>query len=169
ESGSAVISEYFWDAAPDAWRFPVRNRLIAAWGLGTLVVEAPKASGALITARLASDYGREVFAVPGSIDNPKSQGCHALIKDGAALVECVEDILSALKVQSEPRERTASLPLLTETQAQLLNALDLEPRHVDALARAVGLPVHLAQVELTMLEMQGLARRMPGGAFVRVL
>lgn len=169
ESGGAVVSEYFWDAAPDAWRFPVRNRLIAAWGLGTLVVEAPKASGALITARLANDYGREVFAVPGSIDNPKSQGCHALIKDGAALVESAEDILSALKVQSEPRERTPSLPLLTETQAKLLNALDLEPRHVDALARAVGLPVHLAQVELTMLEMQGLARRMPGGAFVRVL
>lgn len=169
ESGNAVVSEYAWDAAPDAWRFPVRNRLIAAWGLGTLVVEAPEASGALITARLAVEYGREVFAVPGSIDNPKSKGCHALIKDGAALVECAEDILNALKIQSEPRERTLNLPLLTETQEKLLNALDLEPRHVDVLARQVGLPVHTAQAELTMLEMHGLARRMPGGAFVRVL
>jgi DNA processing protein len=169
ESGGAVVSEYPWDAAPDAWRFPVRNRLIAAWGLGTLVVEAPEASGALITARLAADCGREVFAVPGSVDNPKSKGCHALIKDGAALVDSVEDILNVLKIQSEPRERTISLPILTETQEKLLSALDLEPRHVDALARQVGLPVHTAQAELTMLEMQGLARRMPGGAFVRVL
>lgn len=169
ESGGAVVSEYFWEAAPDAWRFPVRNRLIAAWGMGTLVVEAPEASGALITARLASEYGREVFAVPGSIDNPKSKGCHALIKDGAMLVDSAEDILTALKVQPEPRERTPSLPLLTDTQEKLLSALDLEPRHVDAIARQVGLPVHVAQAELTMLELQGLARRMPGGAFVRVL
>lgn len=169
ESGGAVVSEYPWNATPDAWRFPVRNRLIAAWGLGTLVVEAPEASGALITARLAGDCGREVFAVPGGVDNPKSKGCHALIKDGAALVDSVEDILNVLKIQSEPRERTISLPILTETQEKLLSALDLEPRHVDALARQVGLPVHTAQAELTMLEMQGLARRMPGGAFVRVL
>ncbi|MCS6918174.1 MAG: DNA-processing protein DprA [Fimbriimonadales bacterium] len=169
ESGGAVVSEYHWHASPDAWRFPVRNRLIAAWGLGALVVEAPQASGALITARLAAEYGREVFAVPGGIDNPKSRGCHALIKDGAALAECAEDILNALKIQAEPRERTLSLPMLTETQEKLLNALDLEPRHLDALARQVGLPVHTAQAELTMLEMQGLARRMPGGAFVRVL
>ncbi len=169
ESGGAVVSEYPWDAAPDAWRFPVRNRLLAAWGLGTLVVEAPAASGALITARLADEYGREVFAVPGSIDNPKSKGCHTLIKENAALVDSAEDILSFLSIQTEPRERTTSLPMLTEAQEKLLGALDLEPRHVDALARQVGLPVHTAQAELTMLEMQGLARRMPGGAFVRVL
>jgi DNA processing protein len=80
EAGGAVVSQYAWDATPDQWRFPVRNRLIAAWGLGVLVVEAPAQSGALITARLAAEYGREVFAVPGSIDNPKSKGCHALIK-----------------------------------------------------------------------------------------
>jgi DNA processing protein len=169
ESGGAVVSQYAWDAAPDPWRFPVRNRLIAAWGVGVLVVEAPAQSGALITARLAAEYGREVFAVPGSIDNPKSKGCHALIKDGAALAESAEDILSTLKIAAAPRERAESLPLLTEVQEKLLSALDLEPRHVDALARQVGLAVHVAQAELTMLEMQGLARRMPGGAFVRVL
>jgi DNA processing protein len=107
--------------------------------------------------------------VPGSIDNPKSKGCHALIKDGAALAESAEDILSTLKITAAPRERAESLPLLTEVQEKLLSALDLEPRHVDALARQVGLAVHIAQAELTMLEMQGLARRMPGGAFVRVL
>ncbi|MCS7300312.1 MAG: DNA-processing protein DprA [Fimbriimonadales bacterium] len=169
ESGGAVVSEYGWRAAPDAWRFPVRNRLIAAWALGTLVVEAPEASGALITARLAAEYGRELFAIPGSIDNPKSKGCHALIKDGAALVDSAADILHALNLKPEPRERTLHLPLLTETQEKLLSALDLEPRHLDALARQVGLPIHLVQAELTMLEMHGLARRLPGGAFVRVL
>jgi DNA processing protein len=125
ESGGAVVSQYAWDATPDQWRFPVRNRLIAAWGLGALVVEAPAQSGALITARLAAEYGREVFAVPGSIDNPKSKGCHALIKDGAALAESAEDILSALKIAAEPRERAESLPLLTEVQERLLGALDL--------------------------------------------
>lgn len=74
-----------------------------------------------------------------------------------------------LKIAAEPRERSTSLSLLTEVQEQLLSALDAEPRHVDALARQLGLAVHVAQAELTMLEMQGLARRMPGGAFVRVL
>lgn len=169
QSGGAVVSQYAWDATPDQWRFPIRNRLIAAWGLGVLVVEAPAQSGALITARLAAEYGREVFAVPGSIDNPKSAGCHALIKDGAMLVESVDDILSVLKIHSEPRPRAENLPQLTEVQERLLRALDLEPRHVDALARQVGLAVHVAQAELTILEMQGLARRMPGGTFVRVL
>ncbi|GIV09162.1 MAG: DNA processing protein DprA [Fimbriimonadales bacterium] len=169
ETGGAVVSEYAWNAAPDAWRFPVRNRLIAAWGLGTLVVEAPESSGALITARLAAEYGREVFAVPGSIDNLKSKGCHALIKDGAALADRADDILNNLKIQTEPRQQTPNLPLLTETQEKLLAVLDLEPRHLDALARQLGMPVHTVQAELTMLEMHGLARRMPGGAFVRVL
>ncbi len=169
ESGGAVVSEYGFYASPDAWRFPTRNRLIAGWALGTLVVEAPIASGALITARLAGEMGREVFAVPGSIDNPCSKGCHALIKDGATLVESAEDILEALRISYEPREAPMQMPMLTETQERLLSALNLQPQHLDTIARAVGLPVHVAQIELTTLEMLGLARRMPGGTFVRVL
>ncbi|MFQ3611210.1 MAG: DNA-processing protein DprA [Fimbriimonadales bacterium] len=169
ESGGAVISEYGYEAAPEAWRFPNRNRLIAGWGLATLVIEAPEASGAMITARLAAEMGREVFAVPGSIDNPASKGCHALIKDGAGLVECAQDILDALRIHSEPKERTLQLPMLTETQERLLSVLNLQPQHLDQLARLAELPIHQAQVELTTLEMLGLARRMPGGTFVRVL
>ncbi|MEN3000817.1 MAG: DNA-processing protein DprA [Armatimonadota bacterium] len=165
----AVVSQYPYDAEPDAWRFPVRNQLIAGWGLGTIVVEAPEESGALITARLAAEYGREVFAVPGTIDNPKAKGCHALIKDGAMLIDSAQDVLDTLGVQTLPRERPATLPMLTEAQERLLNALTLQPQHLDTLARAVQLPVQQVQVELTMLEMMGLARRMPGGAFVRVL
>ncbi len=170
ESGGAVVSEYSYWASPDAWRFPTRNRLIAGWSLGTLVVEAPIDSGALITARLAGELGREVFAVPGSIDNPRSKGCHALIKDGAQLVESAQEILEALRITTAPRtEVPPELPLLTANQERLLNALNLQPQHLDTLARAVGLPVHIAQIELTALEMLGLARRMPGGTFVRVL
>ncbi len=165
----AVISQYPYTAEPDAWRFPVRNQLIAGWGLGTVVVEAPEESGALITARLAGEYGREVFAVPGNIDNPKAKGCHMLIKEGAMLIDSAQDVLDALGVQAQPCERTMSLPVLNETQERLLNALTLQPQHLDALARAVQMPVQQVQVELTMLEMMGLARRMPGGAFVRVL
>jgi DNA processing protein len=165
----AVISQYPYMAEPDAWRFPVRNQLIAGWGLGTVVVEAPEASGALITARLAAEYGREVFAVPGNIDNPKAKGCHQLIKDGATLIDSAQDVLDALGVQTQPRERAPTLPVLTEAQERLLNALTLQPQHLDALARTVQLPVQQVQVELTMLEMLGLARRMPGGTFVRVL
>ncbi len=165
----AVISQYPYEAEPDAWRFPVRNQLIAAWGLGTVVVEAPEASGALITARLAAEYGRELFAVPGNIDNPKAKGCHQLIKDGAMLIDSAQDVLDTLGVQHQPREPTASLPVLTEAQERLLNALSLQPQHLDTLARATQLPIQQVQVELTMLEMMGLARRMPGGTFVRVL
>ncbi len=169
ESGGAVVSEYGYDAPPEAWRFPNRNRLIAGWGLATLVVEAPEASGAMITARQAGEFGREVFAVPGSIDNPASKGCHALIKDGAGLVESAQDILDALRILSEPKASDQSLPMLTEVQEKLLSVLNLQPQHLDQLARQAGMPIHQAQVELTTLEMLGLARRMPGGTFVRVL
>ncbi len=169
ESGGAVISEYGYYASPDAWRFPNRNRLIAGWGLATVVIEAPEASGAIITARIAGELGREVFAVPGSIDNPASKGCHALIKDGAGLVESGHDILDALRIHSEPKERTPNLPLLTEVQERLLSVLNLQPQHLDQLARLADMPIHQVQVELTTLEMLGLARRMPGGTFVRVL
>jgi DNA processing protein len=164
----AVVSEFLPDSPPDPWRFPVRNRLIAALGMAVLVVEAPEASGALITARLATEIGRDVFAVPGSIDNLQVKGCHQLIKDGAGLVESAQDILDALGVQRSPQKQTA-LPVLTEPQEQLLQALSLQPKYLDNLARETRMPVHLVQVELTNLELMGLARRMPGGTFVRVL
>lgn len=168
-SGGAIVSEFGYFSPPDAWRFPVRNRLIAGWSLGTLVIEAGEQSGALITARLAGEYGREVFAVPGNIDNARSKGCHNLIKNGAMLVDSAQDVLTTLRIQSEPRPRNLTLPVLTPAQEKLLATLSLQPQHLDAIARAVAMPVHIAQVELTTLEMMGLVRRMPGGTFVRVL
>lgn len=164
----AVVSEFHPKASPDAWRFPARNRLIAAWGVGVVVVEAPVQSGALITAQFAAETGREVFAVPGSIDNEKVRGCHQLIREGAALIENAQEVLDLLGVQRAPQRQT-TMPLLSEVQEKLLKALSLQPQYMDSLARELSLPIHQAQVELTNLELMGLARRMPGGTFVRAL
>lgn len=167
-SQGVLVSEFPPGSPPDSWRFPVRNRLIAALALAVVVVEAPEESGALITARIAAEIGREVFVVPGNVDNPNMVGSHRLIKDGATLIESAQDVLEALGVQSAPKP-SRELPLLSATQEKLLNILSLQPKHLDMLAREAQLPIHQVQIEVTTLELLGLARRMPGGAFVRVL
>src|SRR5690606_482988 len=97
DRGSALVSEYPLDAGPLAGNFPRRNRLISGLSLGVLVIEASPSSGSLITARLAAEQGREVYAIPGSIHHPGARGCHQLIREGATLVESVEDILQELR------------------------------------------------------------------------
>lgn len=165
----AVLSEYPPGTQPDAWRFPARNRLVSALSLGVLVVEAPNDSGALITASHALEQGKPVFAVPGNIDTGHSAGCHKLIKDGATLVDSVEDIVRALGIAPEPPpERAIELPPLTPVQQELLRALSLTPKHVDVLADELKLPVAQINAELLLLEMHNLVRRQPGNTYVRV-
>lgn len=166
----AVLSEYPPGIQPDAWRFPARNRLVSALSLGILVVEAPNDSGALITATHALEQGKPVFAVPGNIDTGHSAGCHRLIKDGATLVDSVEDIVRGLGIAPEPPpERSVEMPALTPVQQGILRALSLTPRHVDTLAEELNLPVAQLNAELLMLEMYNLVRRQPGNTYVRVL
>ncbi|MGQ9486963.1 MAG: DNA-processing protein DprA [Armatimonadota bacterium] len=165
----AILSEYPPGTPPDTWRFPARNRIVSALSLGVLVVEAPNDSGALITANYALEQGKPVFAVPGNIDTGQSAGCHKLIKEGATLVDSVEDIVRMLGIAPEPPpERPTQLPTLTPIQQKVLHALSLTPKHVDALAEELELPVAQLNAELLMLEMHNLVRRQPGNTYVRV-
>jgi DNA processing protein len=172
----AVVSEYPIGAQPDPWRFPTRNRLISGLSLATVVVESPISSGAIITASIAAEQGRDVFAIPGSIENGRSSGCHRLIQEGAKLVERAEDIVDELGIlrltaetQSEPRLMAAPTIAIEPDRKAVLETLSLDARHVDQIAAACGQPVAAVTGILTLLEMRGLARRVPGNAFVRVL
>lgn len=165
DSGSAVLSEFPLDAGPTASNFPRRNRIISGLSLGVLVVEASVASGSLITARLAAEQGREVYAIPGSIHHPGAKGCHQLIRDGAVLVETVEHILEALRGWQQ-------LPLSKDepprTIPPLLKLLHAAPHTSEALADAIGWTLPNVLVALTELEMEGRAVCENGRWFARV-
>ncbi len=170
-AGGAVVTEYALGTPPHRQRFPARNRLISALSLGVLVIEAPARSGALITARLAGEQGREVFAVPGDATRPESHGTNDLIRDGAHLVEYAEDVVEGLGIlltavpQREPVASTEGLP---EDQRAVVEALSYQPRHVDDIVQSSGVPAARVSAALMMLEMHGLARRLPGSTFVRL-
>ena len=161
--GSAVLSEFPLDAPPHASHFPRRNRIISGLSLGVLVVEASVASGSLITARLAAEQGREVYAIPGSIHHPGARGCHQLIRDGAALVETVEHILEALRGWQR-------LPLPLEPAPvthPLLRLLHAAPLTSEALVEASGWGLSKVLAALTELEMEGRATSDNGRWFAR--
>lgn len=169
----AVLSEYPMNAPPDAWHFPSRNRIVSGLSLGVVVLEAPFGSGALITATCAVDQNREVFAVPGSIESRLNTGPHALIKDGAKLVESVEDILCELAPEAplQPRlelEAAAELPELTPSEKMLHALLAHDPKPIDDLIMEAALPAAEVSATLLTLEIKGVARRLPGNAYVRV-
>ncbi|MBI5279920.1 MAG: DNA-protecting protein DprA [Burkholderiales bacterium] len=161
-----VISEYPLGTPPLEANFPKRNRLISALGLGTLVVEAAVQSGSLITARLAAEQGKDVFAVPGSIHSPQSRGCHLLIRQGAKLVETAQDVLEDLKLAAPAAAARAHDPQPPETS--LLTALGYDPVGLDALIARTGIPAALLQAQLLELELAGEVARLPGGLFQRV-
>jgi DNA processing protein len=139
--------------------------------MGTVVVEASMNSGALITANMAVDFGRQVFAVPGRVDSPHSKGCHDLIKKGAKLCEGVEDILSEFEYlfPAKPNMETASFPAmsLTDNEQAAYTVLSAEERSIDEVIRLSGLSASTATVALFSLEMKRLARQLPGKLYVR--
>lgn len=171
----ALLTEFPLGATPEPWRFPLRNRVISGLSMGVIVVEAGTQSGALLTAGLAAEQGREVMAVPGNVDRPGARGTNGLIKDGATLVEEAQDVMRALGVLAletpKPEESAPSAVVrdLPEAQRRLLECLSLTPKHVDALAADVQMPAVQVGVEMTLLELSGLVRRLPGNCYVRAL
>ncbi|MDH3461016.1 MAG: DNA-processing protein DprA [Burkholderiaceae bacterium] len=165
-SNGLLVSEYPLGSPPIAAHFPQRNRLIAGLCLGTLVVEATERSGSLITARLAAEAGREVFAIPGSIHAPQSRGCHALIKQGAKLVDSAQDILEELRL---PAPVLATVEQATrDDQDPLLQALGFDPVALDALVARTGWAPAELNARLLELELDGRVARLPGQLFQRV-
>jgi DNA processing protein len=166
----ALVSEYAPGTPPLAEHFPQRNRIIAGLSQGTLVVEAALRSGSLITARLALEAGRDVYAIPGSIHAAQSRGCHLLIKQGAKLVESVQDVLDELNGPGAPRQ--ASLldipagPSAPGTDL-LLQALSHDPVTLDALMARTGWPAAELSARLLDLELEGHVARLPGGLYQR--
>jgi DNA processing protein len=172
ESGGAFISEFPFGAEPYRGNFPRRNRIIAGLSLGTLVIEAGERSGALITALLAVNLGREVMAVPGSVHNLKSRGCHALIQQGAALVENAEQVLRVLKIGAHaPKGEQVRLlePEMAEEERKIWNQLNpTDGVHVDTLSESLQMSVAEALGILLMMELKGIVRQLPGKYFVRI-
>ncbi len=175
--GGALVSEFPPRTVPRRAHFPQRNRLISGLSLGVLVVEAARQSGSLSTARWAADQGREVFAVPGSIHSPLSRGCHELIRQGAALVEKAEDVLSEFRhiltqqslARLSARVRTARQgPGALDNPAEiLLDAVGFEPTSVDALLASTGLSGESVASMLLILELEGRIESLPGGRYIR--
>jgi DNA processing protein len=173
-ANGALVSEFPPGTPPRQMNFPRRNRLISALSLGTLVVEAARRSGSLITARHAVEQGREVFAIPGSIYNPLAAGCHELIRQGATLVEGPADVLSELKIplsnealvqRGVGRARTRALDKGYE---MLLDAVGFEPATLDVLVARTGLPGASIAAMLLVLELEGRIAPYPGGRFGRI-
>ena len=175
-ANGAVITQFPFNRPADKQSFPIRNRIVAGMTLGTVVVEANLSSGALITANFATEYGRQVFAVPGRIDSPRSKGCHDLIKKGAKLCEGVEDILSEFEYLFPASNKPASagetgvLPALelneNEQKVFVTVAADDETS-IDEIIRASSLPSSAVSVALFSLEMKRLVKQLPGKLFVR--
>lgn len=172
----ALVSEFPLGTPPKAENFPRRNRIISGLSLGTMVVEAAIRSGSLITARMAMEQGREVFAMPGSIHNPLARGCHRLIREGAKLVESAEDIIEELgalagvkPMQNDIKstDKPTNLPKKDPEYQLLFEKMGFDPIHIDALISRSGLTADVVSSMLLMLELQGQVASLPGGQYIR--
>lgn len=165
-----IISEFALGTPSRAQNFPRRNRIISGLSQGCLVVEASLQSGSLITARLAVEQGREVFAIPGSIHSPQAKGCHQLIKQGAKLVDDMQDILDEMKwpARAIPAAPVVDQPNGAQQEEPLLEAIGYDPVSMDMLAARSGLTMERLSAMLLMLELEGKVSTLPGGRFQRI-
>jgi DNA processing protein len=173
-----LLSEYALGTPPLAANFPKRNRIIAGLSRGTLVVEAALQSGSLITARLAIEQGKDVFAIPGSIHSTQARGCHSLIKQGAKLVESAQDILEEMQFITSAAATTQNIAAyaaqeratgLFSQDSPLLFALGFDASSLDTLQARTGLDTATLQAQLMALELDGEVTRLPGGLFLRMV
>jgi DNA processing protein len=179
DRGGALVSDLPIGAPPLKHHFPRRNRILSGLAVGTLVVEAALQSGSLITARLAAEQGREVFAIPGSIHNPLARGCHRLLRQGAKLVEGVEDIfaeiqpmlgdLAGMLCTTVPTMPKPSQPPLDKEYEILLDALGFEPTSLDIVVARTGLAADAVASMLLIMELDGRVQQQPGGRYSRKL
>lgn len=161
-----IISEFALGTPPAAANFPRRNRLISGLARGCLVVEAAISSGSLITARMANEQGKDVFAIPGSIHSPLAKGCHSLIKQGAKLAETAEDILEDLRLPvSRALSQAGDSDVATD---RVLDALGFEPCDIDTLSARIGMGTDKISALLTEWEIEGRVEALPGGRYQRV-
>lgn len=161
ENGNgAVVSEYYPTFEPLKFRFPQRNRIVSGLSYGTLVAEASLKSGALITANLTLEQGRELMCMPGLISNPNTEGIYKLLKNGATLVTCAEDILNALNWEIEPQKQLKlELPEMNENEEKIFNALEIEEKGVDELISITGISIDNILTDLTTMELKGIIKQ----------
>ena len=172
----AILTEFPIGTPPLAENFPRRNRIISGLSIGTLVVEAAQRSGSLITARMALEQGREVFAVPGSIHNPLARGCHMLIRQGAKLVEDTQDILeelgplsaAALSRRRPATDTTGKTVVMDKQHAQVLDQMGSDPIYIDLLVERTGLTAEVLSSMLLVLELHNQVASVPGGSYIRL-
>jgi len=165
----ALISDYPLGTQPDGINFPPRNRIISGLSRAVIIVEAGETSGALITATFAAEQGRDVFAVPGNINAPQSQGTNRLIRDGAQPLLNPQDVLEALNLTMVTEHRTIRVALPTDPlEARLFRLLTQEPKHVDEIRAQAEMPIETVSATLAMMELKGMVRQVGGMNYVAV-
>ncbi len=167
--GGAVVSEYFPTFEPLKFRFPQRNRIVSGLSYGTLVAEASLKSGALITANLTLEQGRELMCIPGLISNPNTEGIYKLLKNGAALVTCANDILETLNWELNPTQQSKmDLSGLNEDEAKIVKALEIEEKGFDELSNITKISTNDLLINLTTLELKGIIKQVTGDRYKKV-
>jgi DNA processing protein len=165
----ALVSDYALGTQPDGLNFPPRNRIISGLSMAVIIVEAGLTSGALITATFAAEQGRDVFAVPGNINAPQSQGTNRLIRDGAQPLLNAQDVLEALNLTMVTEHRAVRVALPADpVEARLFQLLSHEPKHVDEIRAQADMPIETVSATLTMMELKGMVRQVGGMNYVAV-